>query len=121
MKAYQKWRNKHLKVTKLSNTKNNVTMEQFLQLLHRLNTNKPVMEPNNNQDVNLSKKHNHNNYTKWSKLMHLVISGRGRLNHIIVCPPTKTNQDYMKRAQFDSIVISWILENVELEFSQPIP
>lgn len=37
------------------------------QLLHRLNTNKPVMEPNDNQAMNLSEKHNHNNYTKWSK------------------------------------------------------
>ena len=45
--------------------------------------------------------------------IHLEISGRGRLNHIIVSPPAKTNLKYKRWTQNDSIVISSILENME--------
>lgn len=47
--------------------------------------------------------------------MHLAISGRGRLNHIIVEPPPKTYPGYSLWTQYDSSVITWIIENIDQE------
>ena len=56
-----------------------VTMGQLLQLVSQLNTNKPPTETiANTPSFSISEKLNHQNYTKWSRLMHLAISGRGR-------------------------------------------
>ncbi|CAO2827967.1 unnamed protein product [Amaranthus hypochondriacus] len=85
-----------------------VTMEDLLQLLSQLNTNKSTTETNQPLE-----KLNHGNYTKWSKIMHLSISGRGRLDHIIASPPSTDAPDYEKWAQRDSMVVSWIIENIE--------
>ncbi|CAO2823097.1 unnamed protein product [Amaranthus hypochondriacus] len=60
----------------------------------------------------LTEKLNNGNYTKWSKLMYLAISGRGRLNHINAFPPNTEDPEYTRWAQRDSIVISWIIENI---------
>ena len=45
--------------------------------------------------------------------MHLAISGRGRLNHITADPPSKNDLEYNQWTRYDSIVISWILENID--------
>ena len=45
--------------------------------------------------------------------MHLAISGRDRLNHIIDDPPPTNDPAYNQWIRSDSIVISWILENIE--------
>ena len=45
--------------------------------------------------------------------MHLAISGRDRLNHIIDDPLSKNDPAYNQWARSDSIVISWILEIID--------
>ncbi|CAO2835123.1 unnamed protein product [Amaranthus hypochondriacus] len=100
-----------METEKQSIIQNPVTMEDLLQLLWQLNTNKSTTETN--QPLNITEKLNHGNYTKWSKIMHLSISGRGRLNHIIASPPSTDAPDYEKWAQCDSMVVSWIIENIE--------
>ncbi|XP_021764116.1 uncharacterized protein LOC110728776 isoform X1 [Chenopodium quinoa] len=47
--------------------------------------------------------------------MQLAIGGRGRLNHITAVPPSPTDLEIVKRTQRDSIVISWIIDNIEPE------
>ena len=89
-----------------------VTREDLLQLLTQLNTNKPIIEATN-QPLYISEKINHGNYTKWSKLMHLGIGGRGRLKHITASPPAADDPEYTKWAQRDSNVVSWIIENID--------
>ncbi|XP_021718356.1 uncharacterized protein LOC110686079 [Chenopodium quinoa] len=91
-----------------------VTMDDLLQLVTQLNTNRSTSETLN-QAIQISKKLNHSNYTKWSKLMQLAIGGRGRLNHITVVPPSPTDPEIVKWTQRDSIVISWIIDNIEPE------
>ena len=88
-----------------------VTMGQLLQLINQLNTNKLPTE--NTNTLSISEKLTNQNYTKWSRLMHLTISGRGRLNHIIDDPPSKIDPAYNQWTRSDSIVISWILENID--------
>ena len=88
-----------------------VTMGQLLQLINQLNTNKLPTE--NTNTLSISEKLTNQNYTKWSRLMHLAISGRGRLNHIIDDPPSKIDPAYNQWTRSDSIVISWILENID--------
>ena len=56
-----------------------VTKEDLFQLFSQLNTNKTTIKATN-QPLHISEKLNHGDYTKWSKLMQLDISGRGRLN-----------------------------------------
>lgn len=76
-----------------------VTMENLLQRLSQLNTNKPTIEAN--QSLTITEELNHGNYTKWSKLMHIGISGRARLNHITASPPSTDDHEYAKWAQRD--------------------
>ena len=49
-----------------------------------------------NQKINarptISEKLNDQNYTKWYKEMKIEIGDRGRLNHIIIVPPTTTTE-----------------------------
>ena len=90
-----------------------VTVNQLLELLQSLNTTKSNPEFSSHQTVTISEKLNNQNYTKWARLMHLAISGRGRLNHIIANPPPTTDPTYQKWTQTDSTVFSWIIENIE--------
>ena len=92
-----------------------VTMNQLLEIQQQLNTNRTNVEEGSNQDINLNEKLNHQNYTKWSKLMYLAISGRGKLSHIIASPPSPNEPEYTKWTQQDAIVISWVIENIETE------
>ena len=52
--------------------------------------------------------------------MHSAISGRERLKYIIVDPPTKNDPEYNQWARYDSIVISWILENINTDLVNQI-
>ena len=93
-----------------------VIMGQLLQLFQQLNPNKqPTKLVTNTQTPIISEKLTNQNYTKWSRLMHLAISGRGRLKHIIADPPTKNDPEYNQWARYDSIVVSWILENIDID------
>ena len=91
-----------------------ITMGQLLQLFSQLNTNKPPNETiANTPSFSIFEKLNHQNYTKWSGLMYLAISGRGRLNHIIAEPPSPKGLEYSQWAKQDSIANSWIIESIE--------
>ena len=91
-----------------------VTMGQLLQLFKQLNSNQPPTETvTNTHTLSISEKLTNQNYTKWSRLMHLAISGRDRLNHIIDDPPPTNDPAYSQWIKRDSIVISWILENID--------
>lgn len=94
-----------------------VTMGQLLQLFSKLNTNKQPTEPTEPaisiQTPILTEKLNSSNYTKWSRLMQLALKGRERLRHIMADPPARDDPEYNRWTRFDSIVISWILENID--------
>nr|QIA97902.1 hypothetical protein AP_R.00g000020-v1.0.a3 [Amaranthus palmeri] len=94
-----------------------VTMGQLLQLLGQLNPSKPTpIEPTNhssNHTLTVSEKLNNHNYSIWARLMHLGISGRDRLKHIIDDRPPTDDPTYNQWSRNDSIVISWILENID--------
>ncbi|CAO2839435.1 unnamed protein product [Amaranthus hypochondriacus] len=91
-----------------------VTMGQLLQLIQQLNTSKPTPEPTINvQNPIITEKLTNENYTRWSRLMQLAINGRGKLKHIIADPPAKTDPEYSQWTRYDSVVISWILENID--------
>ena len=96
-------------------TKQPFTMTHLLEILNKLNTNRTNLEAGSNQAINLSEKLNHQNDTKWFKLMYLAISGRGKLNHIIASSPSPNDPSYWKWTQQDATVISWIIENIETE------
>ncbi|XP_057523601.1 uncharacterized protein LOC130803502 [Amaranthus tricolor] len=98
-----------------------VTMGQLLQLFSQLNTNKPPPPPSETSTstttisiptFSISEKLTHQNYTMWSRLMQLALSGRDRLNHIIADPPPQTDQEYSQWTRRDSVVISWIIESI---------
>ena len=88
-------------------------MEQMFQMFQKFN--KPNNPIENLSTVQLSEKLNYNNYTKWSRLMQISINSRGRLNHITNEPPKTADSDYPQWAQHDSVVISWIIKNIDAE------
>ena len=47
--------------------------------------------------------------------MQIEIGGRGRLSHITVAPIANAEPEYPQWAQQDSIVISWIIKNIDVE------
>lgn len=56
---------------------------------------------------------NHQNYTKWSRLMFIAIGGKDRLNHITDDPIPTYDPQYAQQDRQDLMVTSWILENIE--------
>ncbi|XP_057516442.1 uncharacterized protein LOC130797733 isoform X1 [Amaranthus tricolor] len=94
---------------------NPVTMEDLMQLFTQLNSKKSSTETQNFQPIQIPEKLNHKNFTKWAKLMQLELGGRGRLNHITASPPSQEDPDYTKWSQRDSLVISWIIGNIDPE------
>ena len=88
-------------------------MQQLFQMFQTLNKNSTNIEPGTSQTVRVAEKLNFTNYTKWCKLMQIAIGGRGRLNHIIVNPISPDDPEYQQWAQKDSMVISWIIENID--------
>ena len=96
---------------------NPVTMEDLMQLFTQLNTKKSTKETQNFQPIQIPEKLNHKNFTKWAKLMQLELDGRGRLNHITASPPSQEDPDYLKWSQRDSLVILWIIGNIDRELN----
>lgn len=99
------------------NTENQLKPANMLQLLQQCNNSidphKFQMKTQLEQFI-FSEKRTHQNHGKWYRLMHFVISARGRRNHSITILPSKSNLDYAKWEQRDFNVTSWIIENVIL-------
>ena len=89
-----------------------IPVNQILQILQNLNPNKQTAENANLQSVNISAKLSDHNYTLWSKLMYLAINGRGKIRHITFPSPSTTDPTYQKWREADSIVLTWIIENI---------
>ena len=88
-------------------------MEQMFQMFQKFN--KLTNPTENLSTIQLSEKLNYHNYTKWCRLMHIAINSRERLKHITVEPPSSTDSEYPKWAQRDSMVISWIIDNIDAD------
>ena len=88
-------------------------LEQMFQMFQKLN--KTTRQTENPTTVRISEKLTYHNYTKWCKLMHVAIGGRGWLSHITVAPPPPIDPNYAQWEQKDDIVIAWIIENINEE------
>ena len=94
-----------------------VTMEQMehmfrlFQQMQKPNTNLETISP----DLKLAEKLNYQNYTTWCKMMQIALECRGRLSHIIDDPPSITDSNYKTWKQKDSIVLSWIISNIDTD------
>ena len=94
-----------------------VTMEQMehmfrlFQQMQKPNTNLETISP----DLKLAEKLNYQNYTTWCKMMKIALECRGRLSHIIDDPPNITDPNHKTCKQKDSIVLSWIISNIDTE------
>ena len=86
-------------------------MEQMFQMFQKLN--KVNNQTENPTSIKISEKLTYHNYTKWCKLMHVAIGGRGRLSHIIAGPPPPSDPNYIQWEQRDAMVIAWIIENID--------
>lgn len=101
-----------------SGNQTTVTIEGLMQLLQQLNSKQTPSPPpaaawTVGPTVSIAEKLNNQNYTLWSRLVQLEINARGRLNHIIADPPQITDPEYHTWTQQDSMVISWIIKNIE--------
>ena len=67
-------------------------MEQMFQMFQKLH--KITNQTENPTSLKISEKLTYHNYTKWCKLMHVAIGGRGRLNHITAGPPPPLDPNY---------------------------
>ena len=93
-----------------------MSIEQLEQMFHMFQKlNKTNNQTGNPTSVKISEKLTYHNYTKWCKLMHVAIGGRGRLSHITAVPPPPSNPYYVQWEQRDDMVISWIIENIDGE------
>ena len=64
-------------------------------------------------DLKVAKKLTYHNYTRWCKLMHIAIQSRRRLDHIITALLSSASSNYQQWKQRDTIVLSWIITNIE--------
>ena len=94
-----------------------ITMEQMehmfrlFQQMHKPNTTLETISPY----LKLIEKLNYQNYTTWCKMMQIALECRGRLSRIIDDPPSITDPNYRTWKQKDSIVLSWIISNIDTE------
>ncbi|XP_057529817.1 uncharacterized protein LOC130808356 [Amaranthus tricolor] len=86
-------------------------MEQMFQMFQKLN--KANNQTENPTSLKISEKLTYHNYTKWCKLMHVAIGGRGRLSHITAGPPPPSDPNYIQWEQRDAMVKAWIIENID--------
>ena len=89
-------------------------MEKMFQMFQKLQK-QPANTEKSPQPVRITEKLNYHNYKKWCKLIYLNISGRGRLNHIILAPVSSIDPKYSQWSQKHSMVIPWIIENIEAD------
>lgn len=68
-------------------------MEQVFQMFQKIKTTNTQTE-NTGPGIRVAEKVKYHNHTKWSKLMHLAIGGRGRLKHIIDEPLPTIDPNY---------------------------
>ena len=45
--------------------------------------------------------------------MYLAIKGRGKLRHITANSPPENTPEFLKWLETDSVVLTWIIENIE--------
>ncbi|XP_057518458.1 uncharacterized protein LOC130799377 [Amaranthus tricolor] len=88
-------------------------MEQMFQYFQQLNKQTNSTNEPQTTDLRVAEKLTYHNYTKWCKLIQIAIEGRGRLSHIIDVPPEPTTSNYIQWKQRDSIVLSWIIANID--------
>lgn len=88
-------------------------MEHMFKLVERMH--KPTQIETVSPDLKVAEKLNHQNYTSWCKMMHIALDCRGRLNHILDEPPSPTDPAYKIWKQKDSIVLSWIISNIDTD------
>ncbi|XP_057529718.1 uncharacterized protein LOC130808253 [Amaranthus tricolor] len=94
-----------------------ITMEQMehmfrlFQQMQKPNTTLETISP----DLKLAEKLNYQNYTTWCKMMQIALESRGRLSHIIDDPPNTSDPNYTNWKQKDSLVLSWIISNIDTE------
>ena len=84
-------------------------MFKLFERMHKPNTQIETVSP----DLKVAEKLNYQNYTTWCKMMHIAIGARGRLSHITDAPPDPSNSSYQQWKQKDSVVISWIIANID--------
>ena len=90
-----------------------MSMEQMFQMFQKLyKVNNQIENPTS---IKISEKLTYHNYTKWCKLMHVAIGGRGWLSHITAGPPPPLDPNYIQWEQRDDMVIAWIIENIDGE------
>ena len=76
----------------------------MFQLFQQIQKNNQATEPST-PELKVAEKLNYQNYTKWCRLMHIAIEGKGRLSHITASPPQPTDPNYSQWKQ-DSVVLS---------------
>ena len=92
-----------------------ITMEQMehmfklFQKMHKPNTTIETISP----ELKIAEKLTYHNYTTWYKMMQIALECRGRLRHIIDDPPKTTDPNYTTWKKRDSIVLSWIISNID--------
>ena len=89
-------------------------LEKMFQLFQQMQKTNQNTEPST-PELKVAKKLNYQNYTKWCRLMHIAIERKTRLYHITAAPPQPTNPTYSQWKQRDTIVLSWIISNIETD------
>ena len=86
-------------------------MFKLFQQMHKPNTTLETIS----LELKSAGKLNYQNYTTWCKMMQIALECRGRLSHIIDDPPSFTDPNYKTWKQKDSIVLSWIISNIDTD------
>lgn len=90
-----------------------MNLSQVLELLQKWAFRQNPAINSSNAQINLIDKQNDHNYAIWALKISMANDGRGRLKHITAPPPRKDDPTYEQWRQSDSIVLTWILENIE--------
>ena len=89
-------------------------MEHMFRLFQQMHKPNSTLETIS-LDLKLAEQLYYQNYTMWCKMMQIALKCRGRLSHIIDDPPSITDSNNKTWKQKDSIVLSWIISNIDTD------
>ncbi|KAI4350132.1 hypothetical protein L6164_010644 [Bauhinia variegata] len=96
-------------------SKNASTSESHSTILEPPKPNSPTAEL---QNLGAATRMDGRNYLQWARLVTLALKGKQKLHHLTEDPPNSLDEKYSAWDIEDTIIMTWLLNSMQLEISQ---
>ncbi|KAI4357136.1 hypothetical protein L6164_001103 [Bauhinia variegata] len=96
-------------------SKNASTLESHSTIMEPPKPNSPTAEL---QNLGATTRLDGRNYLQWARLVTLALKGKQKLHHLTEDPPNSLDEKYSAWDIEDTIIMTWLLNSMQLEISQ---